>query len=68
MHIILVEDDPQLGAAIQRALAKKHLKNGHLVLYDITSSYLEASMKRASWSPLATTAMANAGTNKSSWA
>jgi transposase len=27
--------------AIQRALAKKHLKNGHLVLYDITSSYLE---------------------------
>ncbi len=28
-------------AAIQRALAKQHLKNGHLVLYDITSSYLE---------------------------
>lgn len=27
--------------AIQRALAKKHLKNGHLVLYDITSSYFE---------------------------
>jgi transposase len=27
--------------AIQRALAKKHLQNGHLVLYDITSSYLE---------------------------
>jgi len=28
-------------AAIQRALAQKHLQNGHLVLYDITSSYLE---------------------------
>ncbi len=25
----------------RRALAKKHLQNGHLVLYDITSSYLE---------------------------
>jgi transposase len=29
--------------AIQRALAKQHLKNGHLVLYDITSSYLEGA-------------------------
>jgi transposase len=27
--------------AIQRALAQKHLQDGHLVLYDITSSYLE---------------------------
>lgn len=27
--------------AIQRALAAKHLQNGHLVLYDITSSYFE---------------------------
>jgi transposase len=27
--------------AIQRALANKHLQNGHLVLYDITSSYFE---------------------------
>jgi len=27
--------------AIQQALAKKHLQNGHLVLYDITSSYFE---------------------------
>ncbi len=27
--------------AIQRALAKKHLRNGALVLYDITSSYFE---------------------------
>jgi len=27
--------------AIQRTLAKKHLQKGHLVLYDITSSYLE---------------------------
>ncbi len=30
-------------AAIQRALAKQHLQNGHLVLYDITSSYLEGA-------------------------
>jgi transposase len=28
-------------AAIQRTLAQKHLQDGHLVLYDITSSYLE---------------------------
>jgi len=28
-------------SAIQQALARKHLQNGHLVLYDITSSYLE---------------------------
>ncbi len=28
-------------SAIQRALGKKHLKDGHLVLYDITSSYFE---------------------------
>ena len=27
--------------AIQQALARKHLQNGHLVLYDITSNYLE---------------------------
>ena len=27
--------------AIQQTLAKKHLQNGHLVLYDITSSYFE---------------------------
>jgi transposase len=31
--------------AIQKKLAKKHLKNGHLVLYDITSSYLEGEYK-----------------------
>jgi transposase len=29
--------------AIQRTLAKKHLQNGHLVLYDITSSYFEGA-------------------------
>jgi transposase len=29
--------------AIQRTLASKHLKNGHLVLYDITSTYLEGA-------------------------
>jgi hypothetical protein len=28
-------------AAIERALARRHLKNGTLVLYDVTSSYLE---------------------------
>lgn len=31
----------QRQPSIQRALAKKHLQNGHLVLYDITSSYFE---------------------------
>ena len=29
--------------AIQRALAARHLKDGHLVLYDITSSYFEGA-------------------------
>jgi transposase len=29
--------------AIQKALAKKHLQNGHVVLYDITSSYFEGA-------------------------
>jgi hypothetical protein len=29
--------------AIQRTLAQKHLQNGHLVLYDITSSYFEGA-------------------------
>jgi transposase len=29
--------------AIQRALAKKHLRNGHAVLYDITSTYFEGA-------------------------
>jgi transposase len=33
--------------AIQRALAKKHLKNGHVVLYDITSSYMEGEYKES---------------------
>ncbi len=31
----------QRQTAIQAQLAKKHLHNGHLVLYDITSSYFE---------------------------
>ena len=31
----------QRQAAIQRQLAKQHLRNGYLVLYDITSSYFE---------------------------
>jgi transposase len=30
-------------AAIQKTLAKRHLRNGHLVLYDITSSYFEGA-------------------------
>jgi transposase len=29
--------------AVQRTLASKHLKNGHLVLYDITSTYFEGA-------------------------
>lgn len=29
--------------AIQRALARKHLQKGHLVLYDITSTYFEGA-------------------------
>jgi transposase len=35
--------------AIQRALAQKHLQNGHLVLYDITSSYLEGEYEGSQW-------------------
>jgi transposase len=33
--------------AIQRTLAKKHLQKGHLVLYDITSSYLEGAYEQS---------------------
>ena len=33
--------------AIQRTLASRHLQEGHLVLYDITSSYFEGPTKRA---------------------
>jgi transposase len=33
--------------AIQRALAARHLKEGHLVLYDITSSYFEGEYKES---------------------
>ena len=33
--------------AIQRTLASQHLKNGHLVLYDITSTYFEGSSATA---------------------
>ena len=29
--------------AIQRTLTSRHLKEGHLVLYDITSSYFEGA-------------------------
>ena len=33
--------------AIQRALAKKHLQNGHVVLYDITSTYFEGAYEQS---------------------
>jgi transposase len=33
--------------AIQQTLAKKHLRNGHLVLYDITSTYLEGAYRES---------------------
>jgi transposase len=33
--------------AIQKALAKKHLRNGHVVLYDITSSYFEGQYEQS---------------------
>jgi len=33
--------------SIQKSLAKKHLKNGKLVLYDITSSYLEGEYQNS---------------------
>ncbi len=33
--------------AIQRSLGKKHLKAGHLVLYDITSSYFEGEYEES---------------------
>lgn len=33
--------------AVQQTLAKKHLQNGHLVLYDITSSYLEGEYEES---------------------
>jgi transposase len=33
--------------SIQRALAKKHLRNGHVVLYDITSTYFEGAYEQS---------------------
>lgn len=33
--------------AIQRTLAQQHLRNGHLVLYDITSSYFEGAYEES---------------------
>jgi len=33
--------------AVQKALAKKHLRNGHVVLYDITSSYFEGAYEQS---------------------
>ena len=33
--------------AIQCTLAKKHLQNGHMVLYDITSSYFEGAYEQS---------------------
>ena len=34
-------------SAIQRTLAARHLKDGHLVLYDITSSYFEGAYNQS---------------------
>lgn len=33
--------------AIQKALAQKHLRHGHVVLYDITSSYFEGAYEQS---------------------
>ncbi len=33
--------------AVQKAPARKHIKNGHLVLYDITSSYFEGAYEES---------------------
>lgn len=33
--------------SIQKALAKKHLRSGHVVLYDITSSYFEGAYEQS---------------------
>lgn len=33
--------------AIQKAIAKKHLSNGSMILYDITSSYLEGEYEKS---------------------
>ena len=44
LHCYLPMDrllEPQ--GAIQRTLAARHLQDGHLVLYDITSSYFEGA-------------------------
>ena len=35
----------QRQQAIQKALAKRHLRNGHVILYDITSVYFEGDYK-----------------------
>jgi hypothetical protein len=51
-------------SAIQRTLASRHLKDGHLVLYDITSSYFEGLTPRAISTPRATIATANGGMNR----
>ncbi len=53
--------------AIQKALAKKHLRNGHVVLYDITRSYLRDNTSRATSCSSATIGMARKGMSKSSW-
>jgi hypothetical protein len=50
--------------AIQRTLAARHLQDGHLVLYDITSSYFKEPTPRATSSPSATIAMASGITNR----
>src|SRR5260370_38236060 len=39
-------------SAIQRTLAARHLQDGHLVLYDITSSYFEGAYSASGVSTL----------------
>jgi hypothetical protein len=52
--------------AIETALARRHLRNGTLVLYDVSSSYLEAVAGR--WPSVATAVMASGAACRSSTA
>jgi hypothetical protein len=40
-------DQSERQSAMQRILAARHLKDGHLVLYDITSSYFEGAYSQS---------------------
>ena len=54
-----------LRPAIEKALAKRHLEDGCLVLYDVTSSYLEGPLLRH-WRASATAATVGATGRRSS--